>query len=153
MLMGRSKTVLIKDRVGWSTGFAIDGRMFIVDTQTGQRITRYRLVMECFLGRPLDHNEVVHHKDGNHTNDAIENLEVMSMSDHIKHHVAEARAKGLPWGGRRTIGFQLRTERTCDVCKNQFPAWKATVCRKCAKREYDKARYVPSQRRNAGGAS
>lgn len=45
----------------------------------------HRLVMEHHLGRYLDPNEVVHHLDGNPTNNAIENLRLYSsQSEHIR---------------------------------------------------------------------
>jgi hypothetical protein len=43
--------------------------------------------MEQYLGRYLLPNEVVHHKDKNKSNNAIENLELfMSQSEHAHHH-------------------------------------------------------------------
>lgn len=52
----------------------------------GKHVLRYRLVMEQYLGRYLSPNEIVHHKNGDCTDDRIENLEVMSQSDHAKLH-------------------------------------------------------------------
>jgi hypothetical protein len=49
----------------------------------------HRIVMENFLGRLLTKDEVVHHKDENKKNNAIENLELMSKSDHVRHHNIE----------------------------------------------------------------
>jgi hypothetical protein len=46
-----------------------------------------RLVMENYLGRYLDPEEVVHHIDGDVTNNDIENLMLFSnKSEHQKHH-------------------------------------------------------------------
>lgn len=48
-------------------------------------VREHRLVMEAHLGRYLQPNEIVHHKDGNHSNNAIENLEIFSSnSEHLK---------------------------------------------------------------------
>lgn len=47
----------------------------------------HRIVMELFLGRFLNKNEIVHHKDGNKLNNNIDNLEVMTVSDHMKLHL------------------------------------------------------------------
>jgi hypothetical protein len=48
----------------------------------GVRIRRYkgkhRLVMEALIGRSLSANEQVHHKDGDRSNNAVENLELRS---------------------------------------------------------------------------
>lgn len=42
----------------------------------------HRLVMEKRLGRPLNSNKVVHHKDWDKDNNKIENLEVMDKKEH-----------------------------------------------------------------------
>lgn len=49
----------------------------------------HRVVAEQMLGRPLQRGEIVHHIDGNKHNNAPENLQVMSQSDHMKLHRAE----------------------------------------------------------------
>ncbi len=53
----------------------------------------HRVVMEAHLGRPLAEGEIVHHRDGNRRNNAIENLQVMTQSDHMKGHLAEMRVR------------------------------------------------------------
>ncbi len=42
--------------------------------------------MEKRLGRKLKRSEVVHHKDGNGLNNNLNNLEIMSIGDHMRHH-------------------------------------------------------------------
>ena len=54
-------------------------------------VLRYRYVMEQYLGRLLKENEVVHHKDGNKTNDTIENLEIMLRKNHTSVHAKTGR--------------------------------------------------------------
>lgn len=46
----------------------------------------HRVLMENKLGRLLLPGEVVHHRDEDKTNDAIENLELLSTSEHSRHH-------------------------------------------------------------------
>jgi hypothetical protein len=53
----------------------------------------HRKVMEEIVGRPLTFNEVVHHKDGNHLNNDPSNLEVMTRSEHTRHHALEYHRK------------------------------------------------------------
>jgi len=52
----------------------------------GKRIDEHRYVMQIFLNRKLQRNEVVHHVDNNPRNNSIINLELMSLSDHSKMH-------------------------------------------------------------------
>lgn len=50
------------------------------------KVAEHRSLMEEILGRKLDFNEVVHHKDENPLNNDPDNLEVMYRGDHSKHH-------------------------------------------------------------------
>jgi hypothetical protein len=52
-------------------------------------VYRYRLVVEKRLGRYLKSNEIVHHIDGDCSNDADSNLELTTQSAHIKKHLPE----------------------------------------------------------------
>lgn len=46
----------------------------------------HRLIIERHLGRALSFNEVVHHKDGDPTNNDLRNLEVLDRGEHIRLH-------------------------------------------------------------------
>ena len=48
----------------------------------------YRLMVEHELGRELSSEELVHHIDGNHKNNAMSNLAVVTRSEHHKIHAA-----------------------------------------------------------------
>jgi hypothetical protein len=50
----------------------------------GKRIREHRYIMEQFIGRKLLKNEHVHHKDGNGLNNDINNLELLTNSEHQK---------------------------------------------------------------------
>lgn len=52
---------------------------------TGQ----HRLVMEMAIGRKLMPNEVVHHIDHNRNNNTLENLALMTRSEHARIHAQE----------------------------------------------------------------
>ena len=47
---------------------------------------RSRFVMEKHLGRSLLSNEVVHHINGDKFDDRVENLQVMTNSEHVSIH-------------------------------------------------------------------
>ena len=70
----------------------------------GKKYDEHRYIMEQYLGRKLRRDEVVHHKNGDTRDNRIENLEVMSLSEHTKMHhagrvqpdwVREARSKRM----------------------------------------------------------
>lgn len=58
----------------------------------GKAVAEHRAIMEAHLGRTLHIDEVVHHRDGNKTNNVIENLEVIDRAGHTSLH----RPKRLP---------------------------------------------------------
>ena len=49
-------------------------------------VKEHRYIMEQYLGRRLNTDEVVHHKDGNKLNNNINNLEVMKRGEHSRLH-------------------------------------------------------------------
>ena len=59
-------------------------------------VPEHILVAEEILGRPLNPGEVVHHKDGKHSNNSPENIEVFENNgQHLSFHAQEA---GPSWG-------------------------------------------------------
>ena len=51
----------------------------------------HREIMEGFLQRKLEPNEIVHHINGDIKDNRIENLEVMDRMDHYRHHSEERK--------------------------------------------------------------
>lgn len=54
-------------------------------------VAEHTLVIEEYLGRLLEENEVVHHIDGNRNNNLISNLEVMDREVHRSMHSKRKR--------------------------------------------------------------
>lgn len=52
----------------------------------GKRKCLHRAIVEEYIGRQLTEDEVVHHIDGNRSNNDISNLMVMTQSKHAKLH-------------------------------------------------------------------
>lgn len=50
------------------------------------RIKEHRWIMEKYIGRFLNENEVVHHINDNPHDNRIENLQLMLLEDHISYH-------------------------------------------------------------------
>lgn len=69
-------------------------------------VLEHRERMEMKLGRKLDSDEVVHHKDHDRKNNRLSNLEVISRSEHASHH---NKQKGVSV-----------TIISCDWCGEEF---------------------------------
>jgi hypothetical protein len=86
----------------WNGGKYIDGDGYIStyspdhpNASCDNRVLEHRLVMEKFLSRYLTPTEIVHHSDGDKTNNSIKNLVLFpSVSEHmIYHHTQRTEEK------------------------------------------------------------
>jgi len=55
-------------------------------------VLRARHVMEQRLGRMLSEQEEVHHKNGDKTDDRLENLEILSCGEHARRHILDGKS-------------------------------------------------------------
>ncbi len=62
-----------------------EGYVHIRITSKVERL-EHTWLMEQLLKRPLYRNEVVHHKNEDRTDNRIENLELMTISEHLRFH-------------------------------------------------------------------
>lgn len=79
----------------WKGGRCVCKRSgYVVISDGNGGLTReHRVVAEKMLGRPLEEGEVVHHKNGDRSDNSPENLEVLSnQSIHMKLHIIHEEA-------------------------------------------------------------
>jgi hypothetical protein len=72
----------------------------------------HRLIMEKYIGRELNRNEIVHHIDGNPINNSLDNLKIMTQSEHMSLHVIR---KGIYKNGNSS------DYRICTRCRKKLP--------------------------------
>ena len=82
--------------------------LYIIDNGKRRARREHRVLMERHIGRRLEPWELVHHKDGNKSNNAISNLEIQQWDEHTRLHLCGTRR---PEGVLRTIeGVALMRE-------------------------------------------
>lgn len=70
----------------WGSGNAIQNGYEFKRVGKEKYRAKHRLIMEKAIGRELRSDEIVHHKDGNKLNNALENLEIVTRAEHINIH-------------------------------------------------------------------
>lgn len=95
----RARTVNGENHYSWGGGIFKDKGYFRRNKYVGNGIRTmpllHREIVEKHLGRKLLPKEVVHHIDGNRSNNNLSNLQVMSWSEHSKLHHEKEYLNGL----------------------------------------------------------
>jgi len=71
---------------------------------SGGYVREHRLVMECYLGRLLHRYEVVHHRNGDRSDNSLDNLELFETNAlHLKHELTGNCPEWTPEGQQRIL--------------------------------------------------
>lgn len=93
----------------------------------GREVKEHRFVMEQNLGRKLEPWEHVHHKDGDKTNNQVENLAVITAEEHNREHAGLQRSDSA----KRTMAIyremRMEIERFRSVNSEMLEALKKIV--------------------------
>lgn len=92
-----NKTVNGENNPNWKGGKYLKCGYVLIRIGTGKYVPEHRYVAEQKLGRKLNTKEVIHHIDGDRSNNTFENLQIFSShSEHMKIHLTseEARKRG-----------------------------------------------------------
>ncbi len=128
----------------WNGGIKIDSFGYICDLMPDHPdcdcqgyVPRHRLVMSQHLGRRLQSSEYIHHINGDKKDNRIENLKIVTASEHFSIHL-----KGNTYGKANKKDM---SDRFCLLCKSKttriskkgYPVWSkdgdgflCDICRK-----------------------
>lgn len=76
-----------------TNGISKNRQGYVREYINGKYVLQHRLVVEQAIGRKLRDDEIVHHKDRNKSNNSLDNLEIMSSSEHTRMHEEELQKR------------------------------------------------------------
>ena len=119
-------------------------KSYITKSIKGKQYRLHRLIMETELSRELSFNEIVHHKNGDKHDNRLENLEVMSRSEHMKEHkigeeIREEHRQLLENAGIEKMYETLPMYKIAEVLGVSYPTiWKFVKLKGIRKRRQAK---------------
>ena len=114
-------------RDNWKGGHVGKTTGYIYIRIDGKDVAEHILVMEKAIGRRLKNGEVVHHVNGIKTDNRIENLQLMTNSEHVRLH--DLRSKINNPCKRCGMLKHIHARGLCDNCygyilrKGEIDAW------------------------------
>jgi hypothetical protein len=114
---------------------------YILVYHQGKQVLEHRMIIQAAIGRKLSKDEDVHHINEIRDDNRIENLQIMSKSDHTRHHNKfkqrkkqtprpEATTQGLEWICIIS-GYRKHIVGKCIECKKLFWHRKDNPTRLC----------------------
>jgi len=97
-----------------------DGHGYKMRSINGQEVREQRFIMEQHLERQLSADEIVHHINENKLDNRIENLGILTRSEHAKLH----HEKGF----KLHPATKTNTHRWCGACKEVKPVEEFQIC-------------------------
>ena len=98
---------IMENFIPWNKGISmgyINSQGYKVFYILGKEIKEQRLIMEQYLGRYLKSEEEVHHINGNRLDNRLENLKIVTKSEHAKIHYPEKKEK-LVYRGKQKCAY------------------------------------------------
>lgn len=87
-----SENIVGEHHPNWTGGRQIQNGYVFLNVGGGRRVQEHRIIAEQKIGRKLLPSEVVHHIDGDKTNNDPSNLVVLTRAEHRALHDADIRA-------------------------------------------------------------